>query len=231
MSIKLRESGSDIVKKAIITTMSTFIMSFGMALMIRAGVGADSFTLFAESLGGLLNTTAGNATNIVNALFVVIMLIFDRRLIYFSTVIVFAGIGFMLDFCNYILGFLISQSLPFEVSLIILIIGNIVLGFGIGFYVSLDFGGAPADGVMIIIYKAIKLPYKVCMWIFYALCILLAMLFGYISGHGNMPGLGTIIALVVVGLVCDTTIKFFKKRWKKILRLDGDPAIGLAVGD
>ncbi len=39
-----------------------------------------------------------------------------------------------------------------------------------------------------------------------------------------MPGLGTIMALIITGLVCDPVIKFFKKRWKKIIKLDGNPA-------
>ncbi len=229
MNIKLRESGSDIAKKTLMTLVSTFIMGLGMAVMLRAGIGLDPFTLFVGSIAELLGPSAGLAANIANALFFVIVLLVDRRLIYFATIIVFATIGIMLDGSAYMLGFILPPIASFELNVVVLIVGSILFGFGTGFYVSLDFGGGPADAIVIIIYKTIKkLPYKASVWIFYILCVLLAMLFGVISGNGDMPGVGTVIALIVVGIICDMTIKFFKKRWKKILKLDGDPSQGLA---
>ena len=71
------------------------------------------------------------------------------------------------------------------------------MGASIGFYLFLQIGASPTDGVMRWVHKTFRLPYRYCTWSFYGV----AMIVGYLLG--GKVGIGTLLSLYFVGKSCD----------------------------
>ncbi len=207
-----REPFSDWVKKSIISIISSIGIGLSVALMLLGNVGTDPVTLFITAISDVLGISVGTGMTVFNSSLILFLLIFGRKYIYTATIANTAFSGVAIDIFLPIL-----QSFGIEITfisgLIICIIGLALLGFFIGLYISLDFGGGPVDGVEYFLSVKINKPFNIAQLIFYAVAFVFGMLLG------GVAGIGTVIGLFIPALTSGPTIKFLNKRWSKILKL------------
>lgn len=212
----------DNVKKSFITLIACFGLGLGMACMYISGLGADPVSLLIDGMHKVFGITEGTASIALNGVLFLLMLLWGRRFIYAATVITTFMIGIGCDFFLWVL----RMALPADPSLwlrIVLVGASVLLiGFFIGFYITLDFGSAPVDASMQMISDRTHKPYKYSMWITYSTSFVLGLVLG------GTWGIGTVLHLLLTGTITDYSSRFFRKKWPIWLKISQN---GTAMAD
>ncbi len=212
-----REPFSDWVKKSIITIISAIGIGFSVSFMVVGNIGTDPVTLFSTGIGGLLNSTVGVGMTTLNSVLIVFLLIFGRKYIYAATILNTIFMGMSVDMSYSLVASLRTDD-SFITGLIFCIIGLVFLGFFIGLYISLNFGGGAVDGFEYYLSVLINKPFNVAQLIFYGVSFVFGLLVGLLLDDISGVGIGTVIGLFIPALTSGPTIKFFNKRWSNILK-------------
>jgi uncharacterized membrane protein YczE len=122
------------------------LVALGIALSVRADLGADPWTVFHDGVSEHTPLSIGQATTVVGLLVLLLWLPLRQRP-GVGTPVNALGVGFATD------GFLALvpevQGLAGRVAFLCL--GIIVIGVGIGCYLAAHLGTGPRDGVMVAI--------------------------------------------------------------------------------
>ena len=217
----MRERGIDALKKTVIMIIGTFGVGVAMACTIRADLtahwGADPMTLLMNTVGEFLGKDPGFGVNVVNFSLLLFMLIFNRRLIYFGTIITTFLMGVFTNVGTWILNLFVPENPGIFGNLALLFFGVVLLGASIGFYISLDFGVSAVDGAVLTVQKWEGRSYKVANWTVYLIALVISMLMG------GLPGFGTIVGLVLPGIVVEPINKYLSVNWPRILKFQDKP--------
>ncbi|MDL4841833.1 YczE/YyaS/YitT family protein [Aquibacillus rhizosphaerae] len=184
------------------------VLSFGISLTIKADLGAGAWDALNVGLSSLTGLTVGNWVIIMGVILMVVnALIGKERPDLFSLITIFV-IGFMIDFWLLIVmtnwhleGFLI-QGLS-------LMVGIVILGFGVSLYLQPKLSLNPVDGLMVALQKRFKINLLTAKTITEVFALLLAILLG------GPIGIGTFIILLCIGPVIQLFEPFAKKMLNK----------------
>lgn len=208
----MRERGIDALKKAIIVIIGTFGVGVAMACVIRANLGADPITLLMNGIGRATGQGAGFGVNVVNFTLLAFLLLVNRRTIYYGTIITTLLMGVFTDVGTWLLNLFLPADPGIIVNVILLLFGVVLLGASIGFYISVDFGVAAVDGTVLTVQKWEKRSYKVANWSVYIVALIIGVLLG------EVPGFGTVVGLILPGIVVEPINKYLSVNWPRILR-------------
>jgi uncharacterized protein len=186
-----------------------FFAGCAMACIYFSGLGSDPITTLIDGITFSLKVREGLATTIVNIIFFLFMIVFNRSSLGGATIISILFLGVFMDGSLLFLKYLLPFEIPFLGILFLSTFGSSLLGFAIGFYLSFDFGSTPPDSVPLWIWKKLKIRYRYCAWIFYSI----GLIFGVLLG--GTVGIGTIISLVIVGPIADFTMQMMIKNRKR----------------
>lgn len=192
--------------KILLTLAANLVIGFAMGFMHDMNVGADPITVLIGGIANALQVSEGTAASLLNAAFFAFVLLFNRRDIKCATVISIFTLGTFMDLALFVIRRLVPSNLPFAVRVLISGVSSAVMGLAIGFYLFLQIGASPTDGVMRWFHKQFHLPYRYCTWIFYGI----SMIVGYLLG--GTVGIGTVLSLYLVGKCCDLVNAFLQKR-------------------
>ena len=167
---------------------------FGVMLFLRSNLGSDPFTVLVQGISVQTGLTVGTVHIIVNAVLIVLMLIFARGYVLPGTVVCALCGGPIIDFWTWLAGGLIPDDLAFGLKLLVAAIGCVVLAAGMSLVIRSDAGTGPNDLVSVILTDKIK---KVQFRWVRILCDALFVLTGWLLGA--TVGVGTIIAVVLIG--------------------------------
>ncbi|WP_416149233.1 YczE/YyaS/YitT family protein [Salipaludibacillus sp. HK11] len=123
------------------------IMSFGIALMITAELGSAPWDVLHIGLVNHFGLTVGTWTVIMGFLLLVVATIITRKLPKLGGYLNMIFVGMFVDLFLFMLQTpptLLAQS-------VMLFIGILIMGFGIGVYISPRCGAGPRDSVMLAI--------------------------------------------------------------------------------
>ncbi len=207
-----RECFSDWVKKVIVSIIAAVGIGFAVSFIVVGDIGSNPTTLLGEGVGNLLGTTVGMGMTISNVVVLVFLVIFGKEHIYAATWFIIAFMGVSVDLSEPLIR-AIKPNESFLWGLIFCILGLVLLGFFIGFYISLNFGGGAFDGLSRYLSVKINKPFSIAQFIFYAFCFLMGLLLD------ATIGVGTIFGLFVTSLASGPTIKFLNSRWSGFLSL------------
>lgn len=202
----------DNIKKAVVTLVACFGLGLGMACMYTGGLGSDPVSMFNQGLARTFGISEGLANILLSLVLFVIMLIWGRKFIYVATVITTFMIGVGCDVFMAMFKALLPNGPSLVVQIILMIFSIGLLGFFIGFYISLDFGSGPVDAMMQIVSDRIHKSYKFSQWITYSIAFVLGLIL-----RGTV-GVGTVLLLVCTGTIVDFSSKFFRKYWPMWLK-------------
>ncbi|WP_053388007.1 membrane protein YczE [Leucobacter japonicus] len=168
------------------------------AFMIRAAVGVDPWTVFAQGLSLQTGLGIGVLTNIVGVLVLLLWWPLRQK----------PGIGTVLNILlvgpGIELGlWLLPTPQTLVVRILFFAIGLLLLAVASGIYIGANLGPGPRDGLMTGIHRRFGSP----IWVGRTGVEVTVLLIGWWLG-GNV-GVGTVVFAVLIGPLCSITLPLF----------------------
>lgn len=173
------------------------------AFMIRAAVGVDPWTVFAQGMALHTGLSIGLLTNIIGLLVLVLWWPLRQR----------PGVGTILNILlvgpGIELGlWLLPAPEVLWLRILYFTIGLLLLAVASGIYIGARLGPGPRDGLM----TGIHLRFGTPIWIGRTGVELTVLLIGWLLG-GNV-GFGTLAFALLIGPLCSFTLPLFDRRWR-----------------
>lgn len=188
-------------KKLSFVTIGSFVMGLGIAISIMGTQGADPFGLFWEGITKTFSISLNQANLISNGVLLMMVFIIDKKQINLGTVLNPFLLGIAIDLSMKIL----TTPNIFILQLSQSIVGVLILGVGVGIYTAADIGKGPFDGLIFSISEKLNISFPLVRRIGDATVLIL----GFVMGA--MPGLATVVAVLVLGKVIHVSNQYFTK--------------------
>lgn len=167
-----------------------FVCAVGMVMTINAQLGALPWDILHQGIGNVTGLTVGKANIIVGFIIIILDILFGED-IGWGTVFNMIFIGVFMDLL------MINKLIPifnsFIPSFIMMLLGLLILGYGVFIYIGAGFGAGPRDGLMVALTKKFN---KSVRFIKNSIEILVLIL-GY--SLGGKLGIGTAILSISGG--------------------------------
>lgn len=180
------------------------------AFMIRAAVGVDPWTVFAQGMALHTGLSIGILTNLIGLAVLVLWWPLRQK----------PGVGTILNILlvgpGIELGlWLLPVPEVLWLKILYFTIGLLLLAVASGIYIGARLGPGPRDGLM----TGIHLRFGTPIWIGRTGVELTVLLIGWLLG-GNV-GLGTLAFALLIGPLCSVTLPLFDRRWRTSTPRDG----------
>lgn len=187
-------------KISIITKLifGLFLFAVGFVLAINADIGVAPWDVLHQGIANLTGITVGRA-HIYVGLAILIFNIILGESIGIGTILNMLLIGIFMDiliFYN-----LLPSFQSFIPSLIILILGMVIQGYGFYFYIKAALGIGPRDGLMVVLTRTTNKSVSFIKASIETSVVLIGFLLG-----GNF-GIGTIIMALFTGYIWEIVFK------------------------
>ncbi|MCY9165269.1 YczE/YyaS/YitT family protein [Bacillus atrophaeus] len=168
------------------------ILSFGISLTIEGkALGISPWDAFHYGLFQRFGLTIGQWAIIIGAIIVCLTSVFTKALPKIGALLNMVLIGIFIDFFN----ILLPEPSTYTASVIVFSLGVLLIGYGVGVYVSAGLGAGPRDSLMMLISQ--KTGWNV-QWVRNGIELtILAVAWGM----GGPIGIGTIIIAILTGLI------------------------------
>lgn len=194
MVIKLKKETLRHIKLII----GLFVCALGIVMTINANLGVAPWDAFHQGLAKVIGITLGTAS-IATGFVVVLVDIWLGQPIGRGTIINMIILGVFIDIL--MLNHLVPIFQNFLPSLIMLILGMIVNGYGIFIYMSAELGSGPRDGLMVILTKKTGKSVKLIK----STIEVIVVTIGFFMG--GKVGIGTLILALFGGTVLQFVFK------------------------
>lgn len=178
-----------------------FICSIGIVMTINANLGMQPWDVLHRGLSNKLGITIGTATIIVAALTMIADFILGDN-IGWGTVANMILVGLFMDMLIYS-GF-IPEATGLVSGIALLILGLIILAFGMVFYMDSGLGSGPRDGLMVCLQKKTKKSANVVKIAMDMTALVIGILLG------GSVGIGTVISAFGLGSAIKVVFKICK---------------------
>jgi uncharacterized protein len=173
-------------------TIGLLVLAFGITLTIKGkDLGIGPWDVFHYGLFLKFGLTIGTWSIIAGLIILLITGLVTRSFPKIGAFLNMVLIGLFIDFFN----FIIPDTTSLVLQSILFAAGTIIVGYGIGLYVSADFGAGPRDGLMLLIVE--KTGWKI-QWVRNGIEVVVFLL-GWLLG--GPVGLGTVIIAFFLGSV------------------------------
>lgn len=177
------------------------LYGFADAMMIRAGIGVDPWTVFSQGLSRQTGLGIGLLTNVIGLL-VLLLWIPLRQRPGLGTVLNVLVVGTMID-----VGIAVLPAPELWWTRALLFAGGLLLlAVASGIYIGARLGPGPRDGLMTGLHARTGLP----IWIARSGVEVTVLLVGWALG-GDV-GLGTLLFAALIGPLCSVTLPLFGVR-------------------
>lgn len=190
-----------VIKKYGLLAISILTVGTAITLITNAGLGATAVTSLPFVMSELWDIRFGLLTSLFNVLWVILQMIIQKKKfpkIQWLQFLVAFLLGFAVDLSNLVFGFLQPQT--YFAQLLMLIIGCLIMGFGIFLQLKAAAVYNPAEGIVAVITENTNHPFGTIKTLFDSSLVLLSVLLGLIVA-GQVVGIreGTIISAVIIG--------------------------------
>lgn len=183
------------------------ILTLGVALIIKANLGASSWDALAVGESATFGLTVGTCVFINGIILIFInAFLLKRRPEVFAALSIFI-IGLLIDFWL-LVGLENFAPANLGVQWAALAVGIISLGVGVAVYLQAKFPSSPMDTIMIAISERFGLSLRSSRMISEGLALALAVAFG------GAVGIGTVIVTLSLGFI----VQFFFPKFEKLLK-------------
>lgn len=183
----------------------------GCAIMVRAGIGLDPWTVFAQGISRQTGVGIGWVTNIVGFLVLLLWIPLRQR----------PGLGTVANIL--LVGTSMQATLAvspavdgFALQLIVFVAGMVLVAVASGLYIGADFGPGPRDGLMTGLHARFGWP----IWAARLGVEASVLLAGWMLG--GTVGIGTIIFALGIGPLVHRTLPLFDRRRRAARRAVAD---------
>lgn len=193
------------LKKLMAVVLGSFIMGVGISLTIAVNLGSDPMTMFWIGVANLFHISVGQANLLVCTVLLIYVFFADRKHIHVGSIlnpIVIALVTDNMTFLNF-------QEYPYMLRIVIMIMGLIILAFGIAFYALADYGKGAFEAVVFTLSEKLNISIGVVRTSSdIALAILGVLL-------GATFAIGSLLAIVFMGTSIQLCLKFLQKFYHK----------------
>ena len=205
---------SSVLKRYIVFAFGLFLLSLGAAFITKAKLGTSPITSIPYVLSENFPLTVGNFTIIICLIFLGLQVILLRKrfkLSYLLQLPVSFGFGYFMDF-SMMLCSRIAPANYFQ-SIVFLLLGCIILAFGVYFEVMPDVAMLPAEGLCRVIARMTHKEFGIIKIIFDLSMVATAVILAFCL-EGKLSGVreGTLVAAFLTGYI----VKFLSKLLHRI---------------
>ena len=208
------------ILRSVILVIGLIIAHFGVTLFLLSNLGADPFNVFVQGLFRILSSvisenliTHGRTHMAVCLIIIFILLFVDGSYIKIGTVICMVCGGPIIDFFTWLLGLLLGQEEPLWSRILMLILGCIILAYGMTIVIKSDAGTGPNDLVALVISDKTKKKFGI-------IRLLVDGLFAATGfALGGLLGAGTLVCVALVGPVAGIFLPVNEKLINKICKV------------
>jgi len=192
------------------------IAHLGVTLFLQADLGSDPFNVLIQGLYRFLPwpafMTHGNVHVGVSFLIILALLVIDRSYIRIGTLLCMALGGPIIDLFTVVLAPVIHSGCAMWLRLLSLVLGCVILAFGMTIVIKSQAGTGPNDLVAVVISDKGK-------WRFGTVRILVDVTFA-LAGFllGGTVGLGTIVCACLVGPTAQVFLPYSEKLCERFLK-------------
>ena len=203
----------DFFRRCCWLVVGLFVMAFGVALSIKAGIGTTPISSLPYVVSLFTPLSVGMITICMHVFFILLQILILRKdykpfqLIQFPIAVIF---GFLTDFALWVFSW-VEPSNYIE-QWIVCIIGIIVVGIGVTIEVKSNVTVLAGEGVSLAVCQKTKLKFSTMKIIFDVSLVVTACILSLIFLHG-IQGVreGTVVAALCVGLVVKGVNKLLEK--------------------
>ena len=178
-------------KRYFMLNVGFFICSLGVAILLNSGLGVSPWDVLASGVSHTFPVISVGKSIVLISVIIVIASVLSGSSIGFGTLLNMVLIGVYVDF---ILSFdLIHTPESFVFKLAFILLGTLVLNYGIYVYFSQGLGAGPRDGLMVILARKLNLTVGVTK----ILIEVVVVTAGYLMG--GMFGIGTVMIALFSG--------------------------------
>ena len=206
------------IVRALILLVGLTIAHLGVTLFLLSDLGADPFNVFVQGVFGKLSGlsagvfTHGRVHMIISLLIIVVLLFLDRSYVKIGTVICMVCGGPIIDFFTWVLGYILPETLPLWGRFLMLVLGCVVLAYGMTIVIKSDAGTGPNDLVAVVLSDKTGKKFSVVRLLVDAAFALIGL------ALGGTLGVGTIVCIALVGPVAGIFLPVNERLVGKVLK-------------
>lgn len=199
-------------KRILFAIIGIFLVGIGIAFNNSSNLGNDPIGIVYDGVRNVLSLTTeqlGTASNYVNYGLIVILFFIGRRYVNIGTFIYIIPYGFFVNMGK----ILYNQIFTIDTILVrwlSVIIGCLLLYFGVAIFIAVNIGLDPFTGVVMVIADKVKKEYRVVKIFFDIFMITLGVILGGRLG----------IITIITALSAGPLIQYFTTIIQKYIKLD-----------
>jgi len=177
-------------------------------------LGTDTFTIFIQGLANTTHLSIGTWHVVICILLMVVMVLTTKGYVKPGTIVcAFCG-GWIIDFFLWLFGDIITAQSPLAIRLAAMLLGCVILSFGMSIVIKSNSGTGPNDLIAIILTDKLSVKWKVQFrWVRIS-CDVVLVVTGYLLG--GILGVGTVVAVFLTGPVVQFFLPISEKWIQKI---------------
>jgi uncharacterized membrane protein YczE len=204
--------------RVIILMVGLTIAHLGVTLFLLSNLGADPFNVFVQGVYRRIDSvfsmgflTHGRTHVAISLIIIIILLFVDKTYIKIGTVLCMACGGPIIDFFTWLLGIIFPGQISIIGRVLMLVLGCVILAFGMTIVIKSEAGTGPNDLVAVVISDKTHRKFSIVRLLVDAFFTLAGFLLG------GLVGVGTIVCVALVGPVAGFFLPINEKVIKKIL--------------
>lgn len=205
------------IKKFLYSTSLFLMLSLGISLQIKAGIGQSMLNAFSLLLADLLNLEIGTLLNFLNLLFFIIYLIIRKtHLNHYDIVQIMATIanGYIINlFVYFILNNFIIKSYFFR--LITFVLGLSLASISLGAILAMEIIQFPLESLCLVLGKKFGHSLTVIRMRFDILFMIATLILTLITNHTLYIREGTIISFLLLSRLMGSSYYYHKNLYDK----------------
>ena len=183
----------NIYKRILMMLIGNVILGTGAGMLRAADFGVDPYQCFVLGIDKALKLGYGTTFVIVNAGFLVLMLILARKMLNVGTLVNMFFLGYIIDF-SYSMCMKITSSPSFFVRVVYFIVSILLITFSSAVIYTADMGVSTYDWIALKTAEVQKkVSFKWCRVGTDLICVIIGLVFSII------PGIGTIVTAFLLG--------------------------------
>lgn len=200
----------EVLTRLVLFLVGMAVIATGTSIFVLSDTGSDPFAVFMQGVARTLHLSNGIAHMGINFVYLLVILIFARQYIKIGTVAAIFICGPIIDLVSSLLSPLINDGLPFWLRVIVMLLGCVVMGFGLAMVINADVGVGPNDLASIVISDKTHIAFR---WVRIAVDLTLVTA-GFLLG--GVIGVGTIAGALLTGPVTQFFSPFHLKATRRI---------------
>ena len=183
----------NIYKRILMMLIGNVILGTGAGMLRAADFGVDPYQCFVLGIDKALKLGYGTTFVIVNAVFLVLMLVLARKMLNVGTLVNMFFLGYIIDF-SYSMCMKITSSPSFFVRVVYFIVSILLITFSSAVIYTADMGVSTYDWIALKTAEVQKkVSFKWCRVGTDLVCVIVGLVFSII------PGIGTIVTAFLLG--------------------------------